>query len=176
MKAVVVYESIFGNTEQVARAIAEELDESFEVWAVDVLEADYGMPDQVDLLVVGGPTHMFGMSRGMSRGIARRNVEGVDEAKLTFGVREWLRKLPKGNGRAAIAFDTSIPKTGRMPTGGAARGIASQMKRKGYKLVAEPESFHVEDGYESPLMAGELERARTWAKEIVEREFAALTV
>lgn len=170
LRSIVVYESIFGNTEKIARAISEALADYGDAWAVDVLEAKYGIPDDVDLLVVGGPTHIMGMSRGLSRRIAHRNVDGVDLSKLKFGVREWLRKLPRAKGQAAAAFDTSVPKSGRLPAGGAARGISSELRRKGYKLVVEPEVFYVEEGYEGPLKPGELDRARMWATNLVRQE------
>jgi multimeric flavodoxin WrbA len=82
MNVVVLYESMFGNTHQIAEAVADgvrQADPAAQVACVPVAEAQAGLIRAADLLVVGGPTHMRGMTSGMSRkmgraahGIARR--------------------------------------------------------------------------------------------------------
>jgi hypothetical protein len=179
MEVAIVYESLFGTTHEVADAIAQgvaEADPRATVRCVSVAEAD---PDQVasaDLLVVGGPTHMRGMTSGMTRKMAVKMEEkresgpegpmghGLEPGAEGEGLRDWFHRLPKrGKGRRAAAFDTR----GEGPMmGGAAKGIAHRLHGHGYEAVAEPEGFIVE-GEQMLLKAGELERARTWAAGLV---------
>jgi hypothetical protein len=153
MRTTVICESSFGNTHAIAQAIAEVLDA--EVIAVDdpidLLETD--------LLVVGAPTHVHGLPGRRSRqSAAEQGGTGSDPA---HGVREWLAELPRTVGCDAATFDTRFEKPTWL-TGSAAKTIAKQLRRKGFELVAEPESFYVL-GTEGPLKDGELERAAAWA-------------
>lgn len=163
MRSVVVCESWFGNTEQVARAIADELARHGEADVVHVDEEIRGLED-VDLLVVGAPTHVHGMSSSMSRKSA------IEQSGLTVeagpGTRGWLEGLQDRPGANAAAFDTRIEKSA-MLTGSAAKGIAKRLRQHGFELVAEPESFFVLDTA-GPLKEGELERAAYWAEGLVE--------
>jgi hypothetical protein len=79
-------------------------------------------------------------------------------------LRDLLSQLPEATGRRAAAFDTRIGKP-KVVTGSAAKGIAKRLRRHGYELVAEPESFVVDDTH-GPLHAGELERARQWGRDL----------
>jgi hypothetical protein len=149
MRATVICESSFGNTHAIAEAVAEALD-------AEVLSAgDPIVLEEVDLLVVGAPTHVHGLPGERSRKAA---VEQGGSAGP--GVRKWLDDLPHGHSRAA-AFDTRFDKPAFL-TGSAAKGIAKRLRRRGFQLVAEPESFFVL-GTEGPLKDGELERAAEWA-------------
>ncbi len=161
MSATVVYESVYGNTRAVAEAIAEGLGDA-EVVAVH--EAADRILD-ADLLVVGGPTHMHGLTTARSREMA---VEAVHEdggghvepgAADEPGLRAWLRDLPSGEGSKAAAFDTRADKSPWL-TGAASRGIAKHLRHRGYEVVSR-QSFLVEDS-EGPLTKGELDRARDW--------------
>ena len=160
MRALVVVESSFGNTFAVARAVAEGLDPFMAVDVCGIGDAPGTIEDGVDLVVVGGPTQAFGMSRPNTRRDAARQA-GHSTAP-TIGVREWLASAPTGIRRAA-AFDTRIDK-GWVP-GSAARGIAKQLRRLGATLVADPESFRV-TGTPGPLAGGELDRARAWGEQL----------
>lgn len=166
MRALVVVESSFGNTLAVAGAVAEGLQESVTVDIRDAADAPLDLTDAADLLVVGGPTHAFGMSRPDTRRDAARQAGRPVPPEP--GVREWLEAAPVGIGPAA-AFDTRINK-GWIP-GSAARGIAKRLRLLGGDLVAEPESFRVV-ATPGPLAAGELDRAREWGRQLA----AALTV
>jgi Flavodoxin len=107
MKALVVYESMFGNTEQIARAVADGLGESVEVQLTDVSDAPLDPDPDLELIVVGGPTHAFSMSRTRTRAdaISRGGRKGESE----FGLREWLSALPSGPHTEKIAtFDTKV--------------------------------------------------------------------
>jgi Flavodoxin domain len=160
LKALVVYESIYGNTRQIAEAIADGLAGNVDVSVLPVSEVS--AVSEADVLVVGGPTHMHGMTTGLSRRLA---VEGAheDEEELDpsategEGLRQWLRGLPHRDGLCAAAFDTRLDRSAAM-TGSAARGIGRRLRHRGYDVMAQ-ESFFVDDA-EGPLADGELERAR----------------
>lgn len=156
MKTAVVYESSFGNTRTVARAIAAELGAC--VYSVDEEPPPLA---GLDLLLVGAPTHVHGLSGTRSRQAARD--QGAP-AEPGFGAREWLERMPEAPGLAAAAFDTRADKPALL-TGSAARGIAKRLQRHGCTLVQEPESFLVE-GTPGPLAAGEAERAAVWARSL----------
>lgn len=166
MGAIVVYESVYGNTREVAEAIAEGLGVAR---VLPVHEA----PDHVqgyELVVVGGPTHMHGMATRSSRQAA---VEALHEdgnahriesdATQEPGLRAWLRDLPKGAGIRAASFDTRVDKSPWL-TGAASRGIAKRLRHRGYEVV-DCESFLVEES-EGPIAAGELDRAREWGRKL----------
>jgi len=160
MRAWIVVESSFGNTRAIAGAVAEGLGRYMTVDVRDVDEAPGTVDDDVDLVVVGGPTHALGMSRPDTRRDAARQAGHSTAAKV--GVREWLESGPTGI-RQAAAFATRIDK-GWVP-GSAARGIAKQLRKIGGTLVAKPESFRVV-ATAGPLAAGELDRARRWGEQL----------
>jgi len=164
MRALVVYESIYGNTRAVADAIAQGLEPLGLVEVKSVHETADSDADAADLLVVGGPTHMHGLASSFSRKAAVQageddGVEVEPGARDGRGLRQWLAER-SGQGRKAAAFDTRIDRSPTL-TGSAARGIARRLHGGGYERLAEPESFFVEDS-EGPLADGELERARAW--------------
>jgi hypothetical protein len=160
MKAVVLYESLFGNTAAVARAIAEGLGPIGEVAVVRFAEVSAGVAEEADLLVLGGPTHAWGMSRPRTR-------ENPKAQSYAIGAREWLEGLRRTDGAKAAVFDTRFDRP-RWLTGSAARRIARRLKASGYRLVLPPESFFV-DHTEGPLRAGEEDRARAWGAELTLR-------
>lgn len=159
MRSLVVYESVWGNTEQVARAVAAGLGVVMTVEVVDVGIAPTTPGDDVDLLVVGGPTHTFSMSRPGTRSEAV--TRGASSAASGPGIREWIAALPSVSDRPLVAtFDTRVDKVRRLP-GSAARKAGKLLRRAGYPQVLNPESFYVAD-VEGPLLDGELDRARAW--------------
>lgn len=165
MGAVVVYESIYGNTRAVAEAIAAGLGGA-EVLPAHVADAE--RLDGADLVVAGGPTHMHGMTSSLSRTMAVKGAEdeGVETEEAAgeeLGLRQRLKHW-RGEGSRAAAFDTRIDRAPTL-TGTAARGIAKRLRRAGFEPAAEPESFFVEDA-EGPLADGELERARAWGESL----------
>jgi hypothetical protein len=135
MKALVVYESLFGNTEQVARTVAAGLGESREVQLVEVSQAPNQPDSEVALIVAGGPTHAFSMSRKNTRADALNR--GAHEGGREFGLREWLAALPAGRHSTKIAtFDTKIESM-RFAPGSAAKGAPKTARRRGYEPVAQ---------------------------------------
>lgn len=157
MRAVVVFESMFGNTERVARAIAEGLSSHA---AVEVMNVD-NAPDDLtgfDLIVAGGPTHVHGLSWPSTRKAASEQSAEEIRSRET-GLREWLGSLRGSKGAASAAFDTRLGKP-RWLTGSAAKGAARLLRRHGCRVVTAPASFLVD--VNNVLEQGELDRARDW--------------
>lgn len=163
MSALVVYESMFGNTQSIAKGIGDGLSSRMTVEIVEVGEAPSIIDPDVELLVVGGPTHAFGMSRPGTRQNAAQQA-GHDLVSKGIGMREWLATVQGGSNRiAATVFDTRINKP-RVP-GSAARAGQKRLSRLGFRIVAPAESFWVK-GTPGPLLAGEPERARRWGESL----------
>ncbi len=170
MRAVVVYESMYGNTHAVAQAIADGLGPSGEVAVLPLDQAKGDVLGGADLVVVGGPTHAHGMSRPSTRKAAvdaagRPDSHlALDPAAAGLGLREWLSSLDGSGGRAA-AFDTrfSAPP---VFTGRASKGIGKALRRHGWRLVAKPTSFFVDK--ENRLRPGEEQRALAWGRSLGE--------
>jgi len=124
-------------------------------------------PEGLDLLVIGGPTHMHGLATNRSR---QMGADGVKEdgaghvepgATQEPGLRTWLAALPNVEGAKAATFDTRLDRSPWL-TGVASRGIAKRLRHRGYEIV-DRESFLVEES-EGPLAPGEVERAREWGR------------
>lgn len=166
MKVLIIYESMYGNTRDVAMAMADDLSHIASVDMVEVgLASDQVLPD-VDLLFVGGPTHQFGMTRASSREQARIRSE-MPLVSHGRGIREWLDvvDVPHG-GLAAATFDTTMKNPWFLKyLGRASRRIAKGLKREGCQLVASPESFWVSSA-NGPLLDSEMERAGAWAIDV----------
>ena len=168
MRALVVYESMYGNTRVVAGNIADGLRVGYEVTLVPVAEATAELVAGADLLVAGGPTHMHGLSSASTRRTAAK-AAAKDGSELQLdpdangpGMRDWLKDLGHRDGLAA-AFDTRINGVPAF-TGRASRPMAKLLKRPGFRLVAAPESFLVSS--QSTLLDGEAGRARRWGTTI----------
>ncbi|MBV1861025.1 MAG: hypothetical protein KUG77_21590 [Nannocystaceae bacterium] len=169
MRALVVYESIFGNTRDVAASIASGLRErALDVVVAEVSDAP-GSAEDFDLVVVGGPIHAWGMTRAGTRDGARQEAERehLETVSQGEGIREWMQRLPDVSTPIRCAtFDTQT-KTSWFPTGSAARPAAKKLREHGFELIADPEHFLVEGKY-GPMIDGEVERARDWAAALVE--------
>ena len=168
MRALVVYESMYGNTRAVASNIADGLRSDYEVTVVPVAEATWDLVADADLLVAGAPTHMHGMSTRSTRRMAAQGA-AKDGGDLRLdpdadgpGMRDWLRDLGHRSGLAA-AFDTRLSGVPAF-TGRAGRPIARLLRRRDRRLIAAPESFLVSS--QSTLLDGEADRARRWGMTI----------
>ncbi|MGH3505904.1 MAG: hypothetical protein ACRDO2_01730, partial [Nocardioidaceae bacterium] len=116
----------------------------------------------VVLLVIGGPTHAFGMSRASTR--ADAVTKGAPGAAAT-GLRDWLDAPPTFEGKPWVAtFDTRIDKP--LIPGSAARAAIRRLRKLGGRVLVGPQSFFVTD-LEGPLRDGEISRANEWAWEIL---------
>jgi Flavodoxin domain len=168
MRAVIVYESMYGNTHVIAEAIARGLAPGNEVTVVPVAGATRELLDAADLVVAGGPTHMHGMSKASTRKAA---VEGsqkhggqpaLDADAEGPGLHDWFGSLGRMSASAA-AFDTRIAGPA-MLTGRASKGIAKLLERHGLTLIAPAESFLVSS--DNQLQAGEEDQAQEWGAEL----------
>lgn len=174
--ALVVYESMFGHTEAVARAVVEGLrHEGVDARAVEVRVAPRAVPRDLDLLVLGAPTHAFSLSRASTRQDAVRQGAAAEQADL--GVREWLASC-RHDRRTPVTlatFDTRVGRVRWLPFSAAAT-TARLARRGGFRLAARPAGFVVE-GIKGPLREGELERAVAWGRDlaagVLERAAAA---
>ncbi len=168
MRSLVVYESMFGNTHAVAEAIAEGLSVSGDSAVLHVHDATTETMDGVDLVVVGGPTHVHGLTSSQSRqgaaeqAAASHGTLELEPDAVGPGLREWLAALPRADTWAA-AFDTRYDGP-VLFTGRASRGIAHRLTKCGRRLVVEPESFLVDK--HNVLLAGEADRAMQWARSV----------
>ncbi len=168
MKVLIVYESMYGNTRQIAEAIGRGFGSSDSVSVVPAHDADARLIIEADLLVIGGPTHVHSMSRVATR---RSAVEAAEKRpdELTPesgaagpGVRELLATLRAGYASVA-AFDTRLGGPASL-TGRASKGISRRLRELGYREVVEPMSFLVTK--EAHLVVGEEERALEWGEQL----------
>ncbi len=159
MKALVVYDSFFGNTEKIAQDIGRVVGASAEVQVLRVAAIGPGQFAAVDLLIVGSPTRSLRPSPAITtlvKSIPNRALNGVKVA--AFDTRFSQQKLK------ALSF--MLPIMSNLFGGYAAKPIADGLVKKGGQLLIPPEGFFVEDT-EGPLREGERERAANWAKQIV---------
>jgi flavodoxin len=144
VNAVVVYDTWYGNTEQIARAVAVRLGSPRLVKVSPAGALDLA---GCDLLVIGSPTHGGGMSVGMRQAVPRMEAKALERLRLAV-------------------FDTRFHED-ISHTGSAAVKIAQQLVKKGARLVVPPESFFVK-GLNGPLEEGELARAPDWAARVAD--------
>lgn len=172
MNTLVVHESHFGNTRAVAQAVADGIGDGIgaqhpgQVAVVDVADAPDRLAADVDLLVVGAPTHAFSMSRASTRRDALG--QGAEPGHDARGIREWLADLTLAGARPAVAtFDTRVTAVRRLP-GSAAHAASRSVVRHHLGEVVDSTSFFVEDSH-GPLADGELDRARAWGRALAAR-------
>ena len=162
MRSLVVFESMWGNTEKVARAVAGGLEGGGPVLVLEVSSVKPHDLEGIGLLLVGGPTHAFSMSRKTTRDDAVNR--GAPWTSTQIGIRDWLDGLPEAQVPVAT-FDTRVEKTKHLP-GSAAKKAAKKVRRHHAGRVVATESFWVDD-YEGPLLDGELERATEWGRSLL---------
>ncbi|HEY5456127.1 MAG TPA: flavodoxin domain-containing protein [Acidothermaceae bacterium] len=165
MRAIVVYESMYGNTRTVAEALGDGLRWVFDTSVVPVEKATVALIKDADLVVVGGPTHVHSMSRASTRtaaaDTARAKALTLEASVEGPGLREWFTEVGAHPHAIAVAFDTRVA----MPvsvTGRAGRGIARRLRRCKFADVRDAGSFFVDKN--NMLLAGEEERAAAWGR------------
>ena len=157
LKAIVVYDSVFGNTEEIAQSIANALGLHVTIEIVHVNKADPAQLSEYDILVVGSPTRGFRPTEAITELFKRVCSKALKETRVAaFDTRFKADELDS----AGLRF---VVKTG----GYAAKIIAAQLKKAGGEVPIPPEGFYVEDT-EGPLKHGELERAAEWARSILD--------
>ena len=160
-RALIVVESYFGNTRAIAEAVAAGLIEGgVEAQVVDVSQAPSALPADLDLLVLGAPTHNRGLPTATSRAKARAQAES---GKASHGIGEWLETVAIPASTTAAAFDTVISKG--WLSGSAAKAIAKALRRHQGRKTASVKSFVV-TANKGPLAAGQETDARSWGREL----------
>jgi hypothetical protein len=165
IRALVVYESMFGNTERVAHAVAAGLALEDVVTTVCDVSGPLSVDVRdIDLLVVGAPTHAFSLSRPSTRQEAVK--QGAREEAAEDGLREWIGRLPGHGWRAplAAAFDTRVTKVRYLPAS-ASRRASHLLAQHGCRMVGSPAGFLVRD-VPGPLESREVDRAISWGRQI----------
>lgn len=167
MKAVVLYESMFGHTRQVAEAIASGLSDLVEADAIRVGDGASTLSG-ADLVVIGVPTHAHSIPRPRSRAEAAAWAK-EPERKLTLepgatgrGIREWLKELQTAPPHwAAFATRTDLP---RILAGDGAAAIEHRMRRFDAPPLLDRQLFLV--SIDNELLVDELDHARAWGGEL----------
>jgi len=154
MKAAVVYESLWGNTAAIARAIAEGI--GSDATALSTAEATPAALAGVDLIVAGAPLLGFALPTEAMRGSIKSNSANPPADLSAPSMRSWLEKLPAGTGRCA-GFETAI----WWSPGSSAKTIAKSLEALGYRRAAQPKRLIVTDRF-GPLRDGELDGAKAW--------------
>jgi flavodoxin len=160
LNAIVIYESVWGNTAAVARAIAEGLGPDVGVYATDEVP-----PERLaaaELIVAGAPVFGFSLPTDAMRAtVAHDDADAPTPPDLSHpSLRSWLDHLPAGHGRSA-AFETRIWWSPRGATG----TIENRLTKAGYPPIGKAQKFVVRNKY-GPLREGEIERAREWGREL----------
>ena len=153
MKAMVIYDSQFGNTEKIAQTIRDALTDTAET---RLMRASSVAPRDLmaaDLLVVGSPTQRFHATEPVDRFLKGTSLRGMRAA--AFDTRFDMDDVDSRALRLAVkvAGDSAY----------AAPRIAAVLEKAGATMVVAPEGFIVTDT-EGPLREGELERAAEWAR------------
>lgn len=158
MKALIIYDSLYGNTERIAKAVKDAFDSGHETTLLPVKDVDAGHLAGLDLLIAGSPT------------------QGFRPTKL---LQKFFSEIPRGGLKNVniAAFDTRIAwqeihlrvlKIMMRQFGYAANPIAKALVKKGGKLIIPPEGFFVKET-EGPLKEGEEERAKEWGRKVIEK-------
>jgi hypothetical protein len=167
MRAIVVFESMYGNTRHIAEAVAEGLRWSMPTELVLARDAAGMDLVGVELVVVGGPTHAWGLSSKRTREGAEHDAikhpdHLLDTAQGGIGIREWLRVVHFHHECRGVSFDTRLDKPQAL-TGSAARSIQRRLHHAGLTSFDKPHSFRV-TGMAGPLAPGEVDRAAQWGE------------
>jgi hypothetical protein len=171
MHALIVYESVYGNTHAVAAGIAAGLEPRSEAKLVPLHDATEDLLSWADVVIVGGPTHAHGLTSASSRKGARESANDpksgltLDPDAVGPGLRDWFRGLTRVQGKSAVAFDTRFDASALL-TGRASHGIARRLRGRGFTLVTQPESFLVDK--HNQLLAGETDRAALWGAHLAD--------
>jgi flavodoxin len=143
MNTLIIYDSLYGNTKRLAKAIGDAVTGDLELASIG--DTNLSELASFDLVIVGSPTQ---------------------GGRPTQAMQEYLGRLPSLDGVKVAAFDTRLTKKWMKVFGFAADKIADGLKARDGTLVVEPEGFAVE-GKEGPLAAGELERAAAWGRSLL---------
>lgn len=166
---LVIYESLFGNAQAIATAVAAGLRDQIgegDVGLVNVGVAPTVLEAGTRLLVVGGPNHQFGMTRPASRRQAIRDFGASTSPEV--GLREWLRHLgPAQAGCGVAVFDTRLDRGLLRRIDQTTRTAERRLRTLGYTPIVPAEHFFVQS-ITGPLVDGEPDRAIHWGRTLAE--------
>ncbi|WP_309342813.1 flavodoxin family protein [Actinomyces oris] len=162
-RALIVVESYFGNTRAIAEAVAAGLIAGgVEAQVVDVAQAPGALPSDLDLLVLGAPTHNRGLPTVATRSKARAQA---GSGATSPGISEWLGDAEVPAALSVAAFDTVI--SNGWLSGSAAKAIAKALRRRQGRRTVSVRSFVV-TASKGPLAAGQETDARSWGRELAD--------
>jgi flavodoxin len=154
MNVLIIYDTVFGNTETIAKSIGIGMQSSAFVQVVNITNLTSTQLQQADFVVIGSPTRGFRATEGISKFVKELAPEQFTGKRIAaFDTRMDMQDIKSGMSRFIV-------KTG----GFAADKIAKDLKKKGMQLVKEPEGFLVTGDQGSTMVAGEPERATGWGK------------
>ncbi len=157
MKKMVIYDSVFGNTEKIARAIGAGLGSDNDVKVILVKDVKAGEISDLTILVVGSPTRKFTATAAV-----KRFVRGIQLGSLSrVKVASFDTRISKEEIEKAPAILRFLEKR----FGYAAEPLLEKLEKKGGEAALPAEGFIV-NGTEGPLREGELERATAWGKQL----------
>jgi flavodoxin len=161
MKALVIYDSTYGNTEKIARAIGAGLSAASDATVLHVKDATSSHLEGIDLLILGSPTQRFNPTPAIVSFIKNIPEQGLKSVRIAAFDTRFTKEEMKSIS-SVLSFTAGI--VGDSAYG--AKYIASGLKKKGGELAVPPEGFYVRDT-EGPLLDGELDRAENWARRIL---------
>lgn len=156
MKALIVYDSFFGNTERIAKAIANSIKSRYEVNVIHISQFNIESLKGIDLLIVGSPTRVFEPTKNIARTL--RKLNSKEFSGLTTAVFDTRMDIEK--------TDIKILKFLEKRRGYALDTMIKILRKRGFNIHHKPEGFIVENS-EGPLRPGELEKAEVWASKLV---------
>jgi flavodoxin len=158
MKVLIICDSVFGNTEQIAQAMGRSLGDQADVVTLQVSEVKHEQLMGLALLIAGSPTRAFRPTPAITNFLKSISANGLKGIKVAaFDTRIFVNNKSSW----ILRFFIKI-------FGYAAKPIADGLKKKGGELILPPEGFFVQDS-EGPLQEGEIERAASWAKTVYKR-------
>jgi hypothetical protein len=160
-KALVVYESLFGDGRTIARAIAEGLSARLAVTVADAADAPTTLGPEIGLLVAGGPNHVTGLPSPRTREGANRDYGLHVDPQV--GLREWLEQVHIDRPAiAAAAYDTRMDHPKLVTKLDHASKTEEKLLRHLHCRIVAPAEHFLVTSPEGPLLAGEEQRAREW--------------
>lgn len=158
LRALVVFDSLVGETDQIARAVIEGLDGAFASIVADIRDIAPERAADFDLIVTGEPAQ--------SPGVVIDGPEGDVEVPHVV-MKAWLANLSEAHDRQFCAcFDTSVRSDSCSGESASINSIRL-LHDLGY-VVLSRQTFHV-DSFGGSLLAGELDRAKAWADSLAAR-------
>ncbi|NCC12643.1 MAG: flavodoxin family protein [Spirochaetia bacterium] len=158
MKILMVYDTMFGNTERIAQAMVDATGDQHQAELVRVQDVTIEQLQACDILVIGSPTHGFRPTPDISSRLKRLSSE-VPAANFRYAVFDTRSDIDQ--------IESKILSSMVRLFGYAAESMDKTMARRGFKRAEAPVGFIVH-GKEGPLKDGEIDRATAWMRSVME--------